>query len=280
MYVVTSYAQIIVREVPEVRDTLIVEDTFRYEGQWPEGEGVLYDIDRGMIFGHFSGAVPQGYRYYLKFVQTINSLCFMGYTIAVITRKYAKKILECKDANAVIPVDKCTYDKGVLQNPLDEIYAVLSETFPPLNGPEAVSYDRADECVEYNFLHNAIYIGYVGSQYDELNRALGPLLQKYDCVIYNCDWGTISLPEHSIKVRLFRLKYRLKTNKWAIALRDALLLFLMSEVGFLLIRSASSHIESPLIDLSSVSSVAVTIGAALLASVRIWVEVIQHFKSR
>ena len=26
-------------EVPEVRDTLIVEDTFRYEGQWPEGEG-------------------------------------------------------------------------------------------------------------------------------------------------------------------------------------------------------------------------------------------------
>lgn len=40
-------------EVPEVRDALIVEDTFRYEGQWPEGEGVLYDIDRGMIFGHF-----------------------------------------------------------------------------------------------------------------------------------------------------------------------------------------------------------------------------------
>ena len=47
-------------EVPEVRDTLIVEDTFRYEGQWLEGEGVLYDIDRGMIFGYFSGAVPQG----------------------------------------------------------------------------------------------------------------------------------------------------------------------------------------------------------------------------
>lgn len=169
----------------------------------------------------------------------------MGYTIAVITRKYAKKILECKDANAVIPVDKCTYDKGVLQNPLDEIYAVLSETFPPLNGPEASSYDIADECVEYN-----------------------------------CDWGTISLPEHSLKVRLFRLKYRLKTSKWAIALRDTLLLFLMSEVCFILIRSASSHIESPLIDWSSVSSVAVTIGAALLASVRIWVEVIQHFKSK
>ncbi len=217
-------------------------------------------------------------KYY--FCSIINEFCLMGYTIAVIRRKDVKKILKCKDANAVIPVDKCTYDKGVLLNPLDEIYAVLSETFPPLNGPEASSYDVADECVEYGFLPTAIYIGYVGGQYDELNGALGPLLQKYDCVIYNCDWGTISFPEHSLKVRLFRLKYRIKTNKWAIALRDALLLFLMSEVGFLLIRSASSHIESPLIDLSSVSSVAVTIGAALLASVRIWVEVIQHFKSR
>ena len=214
------------------------------------------------------------------FVLIINEFCFMGYTIAVIRRKDSKKVLECKDANAVIPVDKCTYDKCVLQNPLDEIYAVLSETFPPLNGPEAPSDNVADECVEYSFLPNAIYIGYVGSQYDYLNSALGPLLQKYDCVIYNCDWGTISFPEHSFKVRMFRLKYRLKTNKWAIALRDTLLLFLLFEVGFLLIRSASSHIESPFIDLSSVSFVAVTIGAALLASVRIWVEVIQHFKSR
>ena len=204
----------------------------------------------------------------------------MGYTIAVIRRKDSKKILERKDANAVIPVDKCTYDKGVLQNPLDEIYAVLSEKFPPLNGPEAPSDNVADECVEYNFLPNAIYIGYVGSQYDELNRTLAPLLQKYDCVIYNCNWGTISLPEHSLKVRLFRLKYRLKTNKWAIALRDTLLLFLISEVAFLLIRSASSNIDTPLVDLSSVSFAAVTIGAALLASVRIWIEVILQFKSR
>ena len=59
--VVASQAQIVVGEVPEVRDTLIVEDTFRYEGQWPDGEGVLYDINRGMIFGHFSSAVPNGY---------------------------------------------------------------------------------------------------------------------------------------------------------------------------------------------------------------------------
>ena len=203
----------------------------------------------------------------------------MGYTIAVIRRKDSKKILERKDANAVIPVDKCTYDKGVLQNPLDEIYAVLSVTFPPLNGPETVSDDRADECVEYSFLPNAIYIGYVGSQYDELNRTLAPLLQKYDCVIYNCNWGTISFPEHSLKVRLFRLKYRLKTNRWAIALRDTLLLFLCFEVGFLLIRSASSNIDNPLVDFSSLSFAAGTIGVILLVSVRIWVEVILHFKS-
>lgn len=215
-----------------------------------------------------------------NFVPIINGCCFMGHTIAVIRRKCAKKILECRDVNAVIPVDMCTYDKGVLQNPLDEIYAVLSEAFPPLNGPEAPSDNVADECVEYSFLPNAIYIGYVGSQYDELNRVLGPLLQKYDCVIYNCDWGTISLPEHSFKVRMFRLKYRLKTNKWAIALRDTLLLFLLFEVGFLLIRSASSHIDNPLIDFSSVSFAAGTIGAAVFSSVRIWAEVILHFKSK
>ena len=203
----------------------------------------------------------------------------MGYAIAVIRGKDSKKILESKDANAVIPVDECTYDKDVLQNPLDKIYAVLSETFPPLNGPETVSDDRADECVEYNFLPNAIYIGYVGSQYDELNRILAPLLQKYDCVIYNCNWGTISFPEHSLKVRLFRLKYRLKTNRWAIALRDTLLLFLCFEVGFLLIRSASSNIDNPLVDFSSLSFAAGTIGVILLVSVRIWVEVILHFKS-
>ena len=204
----------------------------------------------------------------------------MGYAIAVIRGKDSKKILESKDANAVIPVDECTYDKDVLQNPLDKIYAVLSETFPPLNGPETVSDDRADECVEYNFLPNAIYIGYVGSQYDELNRTLAPLLQKYNCVIYNCNWGTISFPEHSLKVRLFRLKYRLKTNKWAIALRDTLLLFLISEVAFLLIRFASSHIDTPLVDWSSVSFAAGTIGVILLVSVRIWAEVILHFKSK
>ena len=207
----------------------------------------------------------------------------MGHMIAVIRRKDAKKILKCKDANAVIPVDECTYDKGVLQNPLDEIYAVLSEAFPPLNGPEAPSDDVADECVEYSFLPNAIYIGYVGSQYHELNRALGPLLQKYDCVVYNCDWGTISFPEHSLKVRLFRCKYWLKTNKWAVAVRDSLLLFLFAEVDFLCLRWLSGYIDSSLIDFSAISSIsfiAVTLGAAVVASIRVLLEVIMHFKSR
>lgn len=71
MSAATSHAQIIVGEVPDVgpeftlipqdvRDTVIVEDTFRYEGQWPEGEGVLYDVNRGMILGRFAGGVPDG----------------------------------------------------------------------------------------------------------------------------------------------------------------------------------------------------------------------------
>ncbi len=69
---IASYAQTVLGDVPEVlpeftltpqdvRDTVIVEDTFRYEGQWPEGEGVLYDLNRGLFFGRFSGGVPDGY---------------------------------------------------------------------------------------------------------------------------------------------------------------------------------------------------------------------------
>lgn len=44
-----------------IRDTVIVEDGYTYKGQWPEGEGVLYDVDRGLFFGRFSGGVPQGW---------------------------------------------------------------------------------------------------------------------------------------------------------------------------------------------------------------------------
>ena len=67
----SAFSQTIVGEAPEtapeftltpqdVRDTVIVEDGRRYEGQWPEGEGVLYDINRGLFLGRFSGGVPQG----------------------------------------------------------------------------------------------------------------------------------------------------------------------------------------------------------------------------
>ena len=66
-----AFSQTVVGEVPEkvpeftltpqaVRDTVIVEEGYRYEGQWPEGEGVLYDINKGLFFGRFSGGVPQG----------------------------------------------------------------------------------------------------------------------------------------------------------------------------------------------------------------------------
>ena len=68
---VTAFAQTIMGEAPEitpeftltpqdVRDTVIVEDGYRYEGQWPEGEGILYDTKRGLFFGQFSGGVPEG----------------------------------------------------------------------------------------------------------------------------------------------------------------------------------------------------------------------------
>lgn len=67
----SAFSQTIVGEAPEtapeftltpqdVRDTVIVEDGRRYEGQWPEGEGVLYDINRGLFLGRFSGGVPHG----------------------------------------------------------------------------------------------------------------------------------------------------------------------------------------------------------------------------
>lgn len=207
-------------------------------------------------------------------------LNFMGYTIAVVRRKSVKRILECRDADMVIPIDRSTYDSTVVEKPLDKVYDVLSEVFPPLNGPDAVSVDRADECVEYSFLPNAIFIGYVGSQYDELNSALIPLLRKYDCVLYNCDWGTISFPEHSLKVGMFRCKYWLKTNKWAVAVRDTLLLFLIAGIVFVLLRWLSSPVDCPLIDFSSISFIAGMLGAVAIASTRIWVAVFLHFKSR
>ena len=202
-----------------------------------------------------------------NFVRAINEFSCMGYTIAIIKRKDAKRILACRDANAVIPVEECTYDKTVLGSPLDKIYAVLSETFPPLNGPEVVSDDRVDECVDYSFLPNAIYVGYVGSQHWELNEILNPLLQKYECILYNCHWGTMSLPENSVKVSFVKCKHWLKANKWARALRDTLLVFLLAEVVLLFCFPSLSFLTG-------------TIVAMTLASSRIWAEIYLHFKSK
>lgn len=204
----------------------------------------------------------------------------MGYTIAVIGRKCVRKIQACKDVNAVIPIDECTYDNTVLEKPLDKIYAVLNEIFPPLNGPDAPSDGLVDKCVEYAFLPNAIYIGYTGGQYEELNKILDSLLRKYDCAIYNCDWDTISWPENSVRYRLVEFKYWLKTSRWVKALRDTLLLFMLSELSFLVIWYMSVRMEGRVINLSSVPFLALTIGAAVLASSRFLAEVILHFKSK
>lgn len=65
----TAFSQTILGEAPEVlpeslpdavRDTVIVERGIRYEGQYPDGNGVLYDVDKGLFFGEFRGMVPHG----------------------------------------------------------------------------------------------------------------------------------------------------------------------------------------------------------------------------
>ena len=44
----------------QVRDTVIVTDTSRYVGQFPEGRGVLYSYGNGLYVGEFRNAVPEG----------------------------------------------------------------------------------------------------------------------------------------------------------------------------------------------------------------------------
>lgn len=43
-----------------VRDTVIVNEKYRYEGQWPEGQGVLYREKIGIYIGTFKNAEPEG----------------------------------------------------------------------------------------------------------------------------------------------------------------------------------------------------------------------------
>jgi TonB family protein len=72
-------------QAQEVRDTVIVTDSWKYEGQWPEGEGVLYHQYNGLYWGSFKEAIPvcckycdfYGNRYYGNF----NEWAFDGYGI-------------------------------------------------------------------------------------------------------------------------------------------------------------------------------------------------------
>lgn len=42
------------------RDTVVAGEDFRYEGRWPQGEGVLYSHKAGLVFGTFRKGVPDG----------------------------------------------------------------------------------------------------------------------------------------------------------------------------------------------------------------------------
>lgn len=53
----------------EVRDTVVVNDDWRYEGQWPQGEGVLYDNGNGLYIGSFKEGKPEGVCYYISIYQ-------------------------------------------------------------------------------------------------------------------------------------------------------------------------------------------------------------------
>lgn len=56
-------------QAQEVRDTVVVNDDWRYEGQWPEGEGVLYEYGNGLYVGSFKEGKPEGICYYISIYQ-------------------------------------------------------------------------------------------------------------------------------------------------------------------------------------------------------------------
>ncbi|MBE6231734.1 MAG: hypothetical protein E7117_05110 [Bacteroidales bacterium] len=43
------------------KDTLILNESFRYEGEYPVGKGVLQSERYGLIFGQFNKGIPHGY---------------------------------------------------------------------------------------------------------------------------------------------------------------------------------------------------------------------------
>lgn len=42
------------------RDTTIRDDVSRYTGKWPEGQGMLYSFEKGLVIGNFVNGVPSG----------------------------------------------------------------------------------------------------------------------------------------------------------------------------------------------------------------------------
>lgn len=42
------------------RDTVIIDKNYRYEGQWPEGKGILQSFRHGLVFGTFKEGMPYG----------------------------------------------------------------------------------------------------------------------------------------------------------------------------------------------------------------------------
>ena len=54
----------------EVRDTVVTGDDWRYEGQWPEGKGVMYSEDSGLYFGTFKEGAPEGLCLFVSLSQT------------------------------------------------------------------------------------------------------------------------------------------------------------------------------------------------------------------
>ena len=48
-----------VSDAQSVRDTVVVNDEWRYEGEWPEGKGVLIHDTKGIFWGEFQEGVPR-----------------------------------------------------------------------------------------------------------------------------------------------------------------------------------------------------------------------------
>jgi len=198
----------------------------------------------------------------------------MSHTIAIFKVQYIDKILKSKDINKVFNFEECTYDKSVLEKPLNSIYDELTKNFSPMNGPETVSDEKIDESVEYGFLPNVIYIGYSDSQYIRLMDTLRPLMHKYHCAIYKSDYNAIEYNKFSVSA-LYRFKSRYR--RWIIALRDTLILFLIFEIGYLFFNwlfdlRPNDYGTPPLIDFSTISIKSWSIGAAIISSSRIIVE--------